>query len=396
MRPDIVLMDIVMPGLIDGIDAAEIIKAELDIPIIFLTAYADQRVIDKAKTVEPFGYMIKPFQEMEIKASIEVALYKKDIERKLRKSEESLRESEEKLRLFVEYAPAALAMFDREMRYVAVSRRWMTDYQLGDQNIIGRSHYEVFPEIPDRWKTAHRRGLAGEIVQTEEDNFIHQDGTIHFLQWEIRSWHKADTSIGGLVIFTEDITKRKQADAALANAKKQWEETFDAVLDWVIITDKNHTIIRSNKASESFVNLSPKQIIGKRCHEVVHGIDCPKPDCPAERDAKSKQRETKEIQLESGRWIEVSVDPIQNKNNVDLFVHTVRDITDRKNLEAQKDKLEAQKRQIHKAESLGRMAGAIAHNFNNQLQVVIGNLEMAMDDQPGGSDALSEALIAAR
>lgn len=77
-RPDIVLMDIVMPGSLDGIDAAEIIKAELDIPAIFLTAYASQKFVDKAKDVEPFGYIVKPFQEREIKATIEVALHKKN------------------------------------------------------------------------------------------------------------------------------------------------------------------------------------------------------------------------------------------------------------------------------------------------------------------------------
>jgi len=76
-RPDIILMDIVMPGRKDGIDAAEIIKAELDIPVIFLTAYADQKFIDKARIVEPFGYIVKPFHEREIKATIEIALHKK-------------------------------------------------------------------------------------------------------------------------------------------------------------------------------------------------------------------------------------------------------------------------------------------------------------------------------
>ncbi len=197
----------------------------------------------------------------------------------------------------------------------------------------------------------------------------------------------------------KEIATRKQAEDALANAKKQWEETFDAVWDWVIITDKNCTIIRSNKASENFVNLSPKQVVGQRFNEVMHGLDCPKLDCPMERAVTSKQRERLEIQLENGRWIMVSVDPFENESNDELFVHIIRDITDRKRAAVEKDKHEAQHRQLQKAKSLDRMAGAIAHKFNNQLQVVIGNLEMAMDDRPleGGSEgALSEALKAAR
>ena len=90
LNPDLVLMDIVMPGKLDGIEASEIITRELDIPVIFLTAYADDEFLERAKNVEPFGYILKPFQEKEIKAGIELAFYKKDKERLLRKSNRQL------------------------------------------------------------------------------------------------------------------------------------------------------------------------------------------------------------------------------------------------------------------------------------------------------------------
>jgi len=91
LRPDLILMDIVMPGKLDGIDAANTIKEELDIPVIFLTAYADDKFVERAKNVAPFGYILKPFQENEIKAAIELALYRKDSERRLRVSDEQLK-----------------------------------------------------------------------------------------------------------------------------------------------------------------------------------------------------------------------------------------------------------------------------------------------------------------
>ena len=90
LRPELVLIDIVMPGEMDGIDASRIIGDELDIPVIFLTAHTGEEFIGRAKDVEPFGYIVKPFQEGQIRAAIEIALYKKQMEQALRKANDEL------------------------------------------------------------------------------------------------------------------------------------------------------------------------------------------------------------------------------------------------------------------------------------------------------------------
>jgi two-component system, response regulator PdtaR len=86
LTPDLVLMDIVMPGNLNGIEAAKTITGELDIPVVFVTSYADDAIIEKAKQVRPYGYIVKPFNELEIKAAIEVALFRKTTEQELRKA----------------------------------------------------------------------------------------------------------------------------------------------------------------------------------------------------------------------------------------------------------------------------------------------------------------------
>ena len=127
-----------------------------------------------------------------------------------KRADEARQASEEKFRLFLENAPAAIAVFDRDMRYIIASRRWLTSYGLDEQDIIGRSHYEVFPEIPDHWKEIHRRCLAGAIESCEEEPFRRLNGTIDWVSWEIRPWRESNGAIGGIILFAEIITERRQ------------------------------------------------------------------------------------------------------------------------------------------------------------------------------------------
>ncbi|MBI5519029.1 MAG: PAS domain S-box protein [Desulfovibrio sp.] len=134
-------------------------------------------------------------------------------------SELALAEREEQLRLFVEHAPASIAMFDADMVYLAASQRWCDDYSLQDCDLVGRSHYEVFPEVPERWKEIHRRCLAGAVERSEEDHFLRLDGSRQWVAWEIRPWRKASGEVGGIVCFSEDITARKEVQEAMRAAR---------------------------------------------------------------------------------------------------------------------------------------------------------------------------------
>ena len=129
-----------------------------------------------------------------------------------KRAEEMIKQSEEQVRHFVRHVPAAVAMFDRDMRYLIYSPRWLTDYKLGDQDLVGRSHYEVFPEIPERWKEVHRRCLAGAVEIHDDDSFVRTNGSTEWLRWEVRPWRNARNEIGGLIMFTEVITERKRAE----------------------------------------------------------------------------------------------------------------------------------------------------------------------------------------
>ena len=128
------------------------------------------------------------------------------------------------LERFVEFAPAAMAMCDRQMRYLVVNARWRIDLVLGDQDLIGRSHYEVVPDMPRHWRDVHRRCLAGAIEKCEEDRFVRADGTVTWQRWEVRPWQDASGEIGGILIFGEDITERKERELMMLAASTREQQ----------------------------------------------------------------------------------------------------------------------------------------------------------------------------
>ncbi len=153
-RPDIVLMDIRLRDEMDGVEAARQIHADFDIPVVFLTAYSDSELLDRARTVGSFGYLIKPFDERELQATLEMALYKAKAERELRRE----KELSEK---YINSLPGLFYVFD-EARFVKWNRMWneitgYSDEELGemygtdffadeDRAFIGKQMQQVFSE----------------------------------------------------------------------------------------------------------------------------------------------------------------------------------------------------------------------------------------------------------
>ena len=134
--------------------------------------------------------------------------------------EASLERERQQLRQIVTHAPVAMAMFDTQMRYLAHSNQWQTDYNLTGRVLVDRSHYDVFPDTPDGWKNACERALQGEIVSRPEDVFERADGSKIYLRWAIHPWHQPDGSVGGIVMVSNIINELVEArETALETAR---------------------------------------------------------------------------------------------------------------------------------------------------------------------------------
>jgi PAS domain S-box-containing protein len=138
-----------------------------------------------------------------------------------KQTEAALQENAEMLHHFLAHTPASVAMFDREMRYRLVSRRWLEEYDLGNRDIIGKSHYEIFPDIPQRWQEIHQRCLQGAVESCEEDPFVRADGRQEWIRWKINPWKGDRGEISGIIMDTNVITERKQAKEELQRLNEE-------------------------------------------------------------------------------------------------------------------------------------------------------------------------------
>jgi PAS domain S-box-containing protein len=139
---------------------------------------------------------------------------------KRKQVELALERERQQLRQIIASAPVAMAMLDTQMRYLAHSQKWLTVQGLEGKTIIGCNHYDILPDLPERWKIEYQRALQGEVLSASEDVWERNDGTKAYLRWAIHPWYTPDGEIGGIVIATDSINELVEArEAALEVAR---------------------------------------------------------------------------------------------------------------------------------------------------------------------------------
>ncbi|MFN8599848.1 MAG: PAS domain S-box protein [Candidatus Binatia bacterium] len=192
----------------------------------------------------------------------------RDVTERVR-AERKLRETASQLQLFIDYAPAAIAMFDRDMRYLSASRRWLVDYRLAWPDIVGRSHYEIFPEVPQSWRDIHRRCLEGAVEACEEDCFIRADGTVDWVAWEVQPWFDADQCIGGIMIMSENITARKVAADALRDSEERWRGLVETLPEAMFVNQDDRIVYVNRPAVELWRAKSADELVGRSSLDLI-------------------------------------------------------------------------------------------------------------------------------
>ncbi|NES04097.1 MAG: PAS domain S-box protein [Okeania sp. SIO2F4] len=179
--------------------------------------------------------------------------------------DENKQEKEMLKDLLLEHTPVAAVIFDRDMRYLWASKRWLTNKNLTEKDIIGRTHYEIFPNIDDRWQEIYTACLAGEVQKGEEEQFLEAYDSLEWIRWEIHPWQNSKGEIGGIIMFTEVITNYKLAQKELVDINANLEQVLDAATEVAIIaTDINGQITTFNSGAEKLLGYSREEVVGKQ------------------------------------------------------------------------------------------------------------------------------------
>ena len=129
----------------------------------------------------------------------------------LRQTQSNLSSSILRFSQIVKHSPSPIAILDHDFRYIARSDSWLESYEL-QQDVIGLTHYEVFPNTPNRWRKSFERALKGEILFSDEDSFVRPNGNLEWMKWRVLPWYNEENDIGGIIMFTDVITERKNLE----------------------------------------------------------------------------------------------------------------------------------------------------------------------------------------
>jgi two-component system cell cycle sensor histidine kinase/response regulator CckA len=378
-QPDLVLMDINLPGDMDGIEAATRVQREFQRPVVFLTGHADATTNLRARSADPYGYLLKPFHESELRSVVELAVSRHRADRQLRASEERFVST---LRSMAEgvISTDVLGIINFMNPVAEKLTAW------SQEQARGRPLHEIFRVSLPGGESIEPSGLVNDAGTLRTLILTDKEGVALAIEDSTTPIRDADGALTGIVI----IFRRKEGpapsptlpDAVVEIAGTPWPNLasiVSSISDPLLALDENWHITYLNNLAALSLGGRRENLLGTvlwDClpasvyHQYYHEFST----AMARRTARSF-----ELEIEARhQWYEVQLYPFGPG-----LLALLRDITSRRHAEEQQNKLE-------KLESLGLLARGFAHDFNNLLTVLLGNLSLAemnfAEDAPGARE----------
>ncbi|MBC2694847.1 MAG: response regulator [Desulfobacteraceae bacterium] len=384
IHPDLVLMDIVLDGAMDGVEAAEYIRDHFDIPVVYLAAYPDDTTLQRAKITEPYGYILKPFQENELYTTIEMAIYKHMMQRKLKESEQWLATT---LKSIGDAVIATNA--NKLITFMNPVAEALTGWK--QEEAIGKPLKDVCKIINEKTGKQTEDPVAKVLMEgvivglANHTVLIAKDGTKRSIGNRGAPIIDDKGKIIGVVLVFRDITDQKNAQGALQKSELKYRELVQNANSIILRMDSQGNVTFFNEFAQQFFGYTEDEILGRN----VVGTIVPEKESTGRdlatmiRDIglnpeKHDSNENENMRKDGGRvWVSWTNKAIYDKNgNIVETLCVGNDVTEQK-------LFERQLLQALKLESIGTLAGGISHDFNNLLMGILGNASlMLMNTDP--------------
>ena len=326
-RPELVLMDIRLNGEMDGIETAALMKQLFDVPVIYLTAYSDENTLARAKTTEPFGYIVKPFEERELRSIVEMALFKFN-------SEKKLKETEERYNALLNNSFYIVLVLDFEGKIIDVNPTACELLEIpepGGLNITDFLSSEHVSVIFDQIKALKDKSSARDSTEIE---LASAGNKKYYLEINLSLVYKSSGPVA-VQIFGRNISERKKTEKELLKSEFKYRALIERMNEGAIQVDNNDVIEFVNSRFCEMFGYRQEEILGKTSLEIFA--------LPKDRDLiRQKNRErlsgkTDKYELQYKKkdgkviWVEISAAPvIDEKENVTGSFALLTDINDRK------------------------------------------------------------------
>lgn len=362
--PDLILMDVRLKGAMDGFTAGEQIQAQVDIPVVFLSAYSDATITQRLQKVRAYGFLVKPASERDLFAALETA-YARHL------TDKRVLESEERYRILFDHMQDGVVV--TSLGKIIQANRQMAKI-MGFDHPDELIHHSVF----DYMSSESRTKAEKHMQQLREDQaklglirytFVRQDGTPFEAELTATTFRFEDKLFGLAVV--RDITQRLLLEKQIREARQDWETTFDAVKDLIFLVGTDGNINRCNKPAMDTLGLPPEEVNGKSLEHLL-GIE-----------KITSLRETPlqgEIRLANlPGWYEAATFPHDHEGVSLGSITIIRDITERKKM---MDRFVEHSKTV----SLSTLTAGMAHEMNTPLQILTGSADLLLGRVRQGID----------
>ena len=366
-QPDVILMDIQLKGKMDGIETAAIIRSRINVSVIYLTAFADDEKLEKAKLTMPLGYLLKPVHNKDLKIAIEIAIYTAKIDGKRRKAEEELAQQKVELQTIFDSVPALVFYKDKNDTFLNVNNRLAESFRLSKKEIIGKTAAEL-SNIED--KSYFENDLKVINTGKPKTGIIEPLKThvgVKWVQTDKIPYRNEKGEIIGIVGFSIDITRRKLAEDALKKSEIRFRQLVENLLVGIFIF-KNDRIVYQNPECKKIIGDYSNSPL-KEFFEIVFNEDRRQIEDSFEKLLSRETQSTNfqfrlfpNLKGENGKaeiWVQSLAGPIRYQDEDAVLVNLL-DITKTREMEQYINIQE-------KMSSLGRISAGIAHEIRNPL-----------------------------